>query len=120
LDDIREREIEEYVSQWGAVSRQQLWPLLEGELQRIADDKSPTETRYPTLVGFIEATDSEADITPELLKATGLHLIEYRKAHSKKLRETEIRRNSLVEKYLALTEREQMGWNSASEWEGAG
>jgi hypothetical protein len=119
LDDIRERESDEYVSQWGAVSRQQLWPLLEGELQRIADDESPTATRYPTLVGFIKATDSEAEINPELLTATGLHLIEYRQAHSFTLRETEIRRNSLVEKYLTLTEREQMGWDSASEWEGA-
>jgi hypothetical protein len=119
LDDIREREIEEYVSQWGAISRQELWPLLEKELMRIADDKSPTATRYPTLVGFIKATDSEAEINPELLTATGLHLIEYRQAHSFTLRETEIRRNSLVEKYLALTEQEQMEWDSASEWEGA-
>jgi hypothetical protein len=116
LDGLREQEIAEYISQWGTASRQELWPLLEKELMRIADDESPTATRYPTLVGFIEATDSEADITPELLKATGLHLIEYRKAHSKKLRETEIRRNSLVEKYLALTEAEQLEWDSASEW----
>jgi hypothetical protein len=116
LDGLREQEIAEYISQWGTASRKELWPLLEKELQRIADDETPTETRYPTLVGFIEATDSEADITPELLKATGLHLIEYRKAHSKKLRETEIRRNSLVEKYLALTEQEQLDWDSASEW----
>jgi hypothetical protein len=119
LDSIREREIEEYVSQWGTLSRKELWPLLEKELMRIADDESPTATRYPTLVGFIKATDSEAEINPELLTATGLHLIEYRQAHSFTLRETEIRRNSLVEKYLALTEREQMGWDSASEWEGA-
>jgi hypothetical protein len=119
LDSIREREIEEYVSQWGTLSRKELWPLLEKELMRIADDESPTATRYPTLVGFIKATDSEAEIDPELLTATGLHLIEYRQAHSFTLRETEIRRNSLVEKYLAFTEQEQLDWDSASEWEGA-
>jgi hypothetical protein len=119
LDAIREREIEEYVSQWGTLSRQQLWPLLEKELVRIADDETPKETRYPTLVGFIKATDSEAEINPELLTATGLHLIEYRQAHSFTLRETEIRRNFLVEKYLALTAAEQLEWDSASEWEGA-
>jgi len=119
LDAIREREIEEYVSQWGTLSRQQLWPLLEKELVRIADDETPKETRYPTLVGFIKATDPEAEITPELLTATGLHLIEYRQAHSFTLRETEIRRNFLVEKYLALTEAEQLEWDSASEWEEA-
>jgi hypothetical protein len=119
LDSIREREIEEYISQWGAISRQELWPLLERELVRIADDETPKETRYPTLVGFIKATDPEAEITPELLTATGLHLIEYRQAHSFTLRETEIRRNSLVEKYLTLAEQEQLDWDSASEWEGA-
>ena len=117
LDKIREGVVNAYIATWGELSKTELWPLLDKEIDKSANKEiyDTTVAEYPAVVGFIQASEVE-NPTPEQIFATLTGLRQHKSRHVKLLRQTELIRSILLSKYAQLSTQDKFSWDSSTEW----
>jgi hypothetical protein len=118
LDSLRHQSINEYIGQWGADSKEHLWPLLDSEILRaLNEDPEQFESieAYPSLTGFLKG---RGVLNPEPVHIIGVaqSLRQNKIAHAEFLSETESVRNLLRDEYAALTDAEKLEWSAQTRW----
>jgi len=117
LDSLRRQAINDYLSEWGMESKENLWPQLDPEMIRASGETAETLVvdSYPSIAGFLEAS-GYLDLTPELILGKAAGLRANKKAHVALLRKTELIRNSLRDEYAALSNEDKLTWSAQTRW----
>lgn len=116
LDALREQATTEYVARWGDLSKRELWPLLDAEMIRAADETAETinPEKYPAIVGFLGASGQPTVGAAVFATAAGLR--QHKVHHVAHLRRSELLREQLISDYAALTDADKLTWVAATEW----
>jgi hypothetical protein len=117
LDSLRRQAIDDYLSEWGLESKENLWPQLDAEIIRASGETAQTLVvdSYPSIAGFLEASGFD-DSSPELILGTAAGLRANKKAHVALLRKTELIRNSLRNEYAELSDEDKLTWSAQTRW----
>jgi hypothetical protein len=118
LDSLRHQSINEYIGQWGADSKEHLWPLLDSEILRaLNEDPEQFDSieAYPSLTGFLRGRGVLSP-TPAHVLGVAQSLRQNKIAHAEFLSKTESVRNFLRDEYAALTDEDKLTWSAQSRW----
>jgi hypothetical protein len=118
LDSLRHQSIDEYIGQWGADSKEHLWPLLDSEILRaLNEDPEQFDSieAYPSLTGFLRGRGVLSP-TPAHVLGVAQSLRQNKIAHAEFLSKTESVRNLLRDEYAALTDEDKLTWSAQSRW----
>lgn len=126
VDNLREKYITDYIAIWGTISKQNLWPLLERELNRVDTDilevndtpdrKSIAWPKFPSLRGYIGARLGKAAefVTDDEVRATATALQNKKAEHTRILTMTEMVRSQILGEFNVLTTASEKAeyWNN--------
>ena len=117
LDIIREQKISDYISQWGNISKIELWPMLSEEIARAATVTAETLLidEFPSITGFLIASGVEVPTAAQIY-GTAASLRLNKIAHVSLLRKTELIRQQLILQYQELSHEAKLTWVAAMAW----